>query len=269
MKMKILTSLITTVFTLWTIVCFSQNNENANELDKKYTPNAASIFNNSTKSGQEVFAGNETDIKNVFKFSPTFLLRQRVALIYEREVKKGITLNVAAGKPFGSDAFQRSFFSIGSSVTEFGTIMTPYDAMKQSIYWGSLPLMMAGCKFYFSGNTFDELYLSINYHWERLYYLLDEEVNGRRIEGENDVTFKMHAFNLGFGYTGLAGNKNNFTHEFFINFGAKLFKYTAFEETSVKSVNGFPEIVYKKNGDDQSARIMPSFNIGYMLGFGF
>lgn len=255
-------------FMLCGLFAFAQTPENANELDKKYTPNTASIFNGAGKKPSESYGGNETEIKNVIKFSPTLLLRQRAMLFYERELLESFTMHVGIGKPFGSDVFQRAFFSIGS-LTDFGTALTPGQVTGESTYWGSFPSLAAGAKIYFSGSTFDEAYIEFNYRWERVDYLLNPSIDGIRIEGENDLKLKMNAFNVGFGYTALSGSSNNFTHDFYCNFGFKLFKYTTFDQVIANSVTGAKEIVYKKTGEETNARIIPSLNIGYLFGFGF
>ncbi len=253
---------------IYSVVGYAQETENANELDKKYSPNSASIFNNTQKKSGENFQTTETDVKNVIKFSPTLLLRQRVALVYERKIAENILFNIGVGKPFGNDVFQQAFFSL-SSLDELGSALHPHSVLKQSTYWGSMPLASSGIKFYFSGTAFDEAYIDFNYRWERMDFLLNSIVDARRVDGENDVKFKMNAFNFGFGYTAITGSRNNFIHDFFINFGLKTFRYTTFDLITVKGTNGANEIVFKKTGNETKARIVPALNIGYSFGFGF
>lgn len=248
-------------------VVHSQAPENGNELDRQYAPNPSSIFNNTQKKSYESY-DNSTSIKNVIKFSPTLLLRQRAALFYEREMFRGVSANIGIGKPFGNDIFQNAFFSLGS-VFNYSSSLSPGDVVGNGTYWGSYPSLSLGLKVYFLGETFDETYMEFNYRWERVDYLLDASVGGTRVDGENDVAFKMNGFNMGFGYTGLTGSNKNFTHEIYCNFGFKLFKYTTFDRVNVKSVTGGTETVYRKTGDESSGRILPSLNMGYIFGFGF
>lgn len=240
-----------------------------NELDNKYTPNASSIFNTMKKSGDGISPSNvDITFKQGIKFYPFTLFRQKVYMSYEREIVKGFAVDLGVGKSFGNDLLQNVFLTSLSSF-DVNNVLTPENALGNSTYNGSWPLLSGGVKIYFTGNTFEEAFMEVNYRYEKTNYLLNTTIDGNRIDGENDLVFNMQAFNVGFGYTGVSGSKNNFIHQFYLNFGAKLFNYTRYDQQSVKKFNGSGnEVIYVKSAETLSVRIIPAVNIGYCFGFG-
>ncbi len=241
-----------------------------NELDDKYTPNASSMFNNLVKKAYDENSYIEIEFKNVAKFCPTLLTRQKVFFCYERALYKGLVGVGGIGKAFGKDIFQNAFIASGLSRFSDGSSLEPKDAMATASYLGSSPLLHLGAKLYFSGTAFEEAFFEMNYRRERIDYLLPQLINGNIVDGENDIQFKMNAFSVGFGFTSVSGDKNNFVHEFFINFGLKSFKFTHYDFLNVQNpVTLKNELTYRKADDFLSVRILPSLNIGYALGFGW
>ena len=263
--------LLAVVFLLNALLVKSQQPEAPkNELDAKYTPNASSIFNTMKKSGDGISPSNvDISFKQAVKFYPFTFFRQKVYLSYERELFKGLSLDLGVGKAFGTDFLQNTFLTSFSSFKE-SNVLDPTSVFDNSSYTGSWPLLSAGAKVYFSGTTFEEAFMEFNYRYERTNYLLNNTIGSSRIDGENDMVFNMQNFNVGFGYTGISGAKNNLVHQFYFNFGAKLFNFTRYDIQSVKKFNGSGnEIIYVKSSEMVSVRIIPAINIGYCLGFGF
>lgn len=252
-------------------VCTGQTELPKNELDNKYTPNASSMFNNLVKKSYDQNSYTEVEFKNAVKYFPIALARQKVFFTYERALYKGLVVSGGLGKAFGRDVFQNAFLT--SSLSGFNeiTYMSPDDALTNATYLNSRPFIQLGGKIYFSGNAYEEMFMEINYRRERINYLLSPMIGSNRIEGENDLAFKMNAFSLGFGYTGVSGEKNNIVHEIYFNFGFKTFKFTQYDLVGIQNpVTLKNELIYRKVADSFiSARIVPTINIGYCFGFGW
>lgn len=240
-----------------------------NGFDEKYSPAQNSIFNNTRKKNQDSPSGS-IDIKNSIKFCPTMLFRQKAVFFYEREITSGLAVNVGLGKAFGKDVIESLFFD------EFSTNSVPYtlspgEMLVNGEHDGSSPFLSVGLRLYYSGSTFDGGFIDIGYRRETMNYMLPATINSNRVEGSRSASFKMNGFSFGYGYTAITGNKNNITHEFFMNFGIKLFEYTKFDEIQVVSSTnyGSTETVYRKTSTTLPARIAPAVNMGYSFGFGF
>ena len=238
-----------------------------NELDDKYTPNASSMFNNLVKKAYDENAYVEIEFKNVARFCPTMLIREKVFFAYERTLYKGLVGVAGIGKAFGKDVLQNSYFAIFSNSDN--NILNPNQGTIGT-YLGSMPLLHAGIKIYFSGTAFEDAFFELNYRRERMDYLLPPIVNGNSVDGENDIQFKMNAFSIGFGFTSVGGEKSNIVHDFYINFGLKSFNYNQYDLVSViNPVNAKLENFYRKSDTYAKTRIVPSLNIGYAFGFGW
>lgn len=245
-------------------------NERDNELDKKYTPPQNSIFNNLNVKNNQSSSGSEVEIKNAIKFCPTLLLRQKVAFFYEREITKGFSFNVGLGKGFGSDIFERTVLDI-LSIDDKSEYLKAGRLLKNSKYDDSSPLISAGVRIYYSGKSFDRGFVDFNCRTERVDYILNStKIDGYTIEGSNKLSFSVNAFTFGFGHTFISGQKNNITHELFMNFGIKFFKFPEYKRfDNVVSQYGITETIYRRTNAEVTARILPSFNMGYVFGFGF
>lgn len=235
-----------------------------NEQDKKYTPNASSIFNNLNKAKES--GSSSTTIKNLVKFCPTMILRQKVMFYYERQLMDNFTINFGVGKAFGDDFLQRSFF-VSKELSDDGNKLSSYVLLSNSKFDKSTPYLYGGARIYFSSTTFDEGFIEVAYRNENLEYLLNTEVNGYRVDGSNRAKFKMNAFSFGYGFIEMVGPKNNFCHELYINFGIKYFRYTQFDKVPTSVVNS--QYVYQKTNLEQKVRVLPAINVGYCFGFGF
>lgn len=247
-------------------------NERDNELDKKYTPPLNSIFNNLNAKTNKSSSGNDVEIKNAIKFCPTLVLRQKVVFFYEREITKGFSINAGLGKAFGEDVFEKTFFDEFSLADNYeGKYLSAGALLENSKRDDSSPLISIGFRIYFSGKSFDGGFVDFNYRNERVDYVLNSTtVNSYRIEGSNRASFKINAFSFGFGHTFVGGQKNNITHELFLNFGIKLIKFPEYKKfDNVVSQFGNTETVYRRTAAEVSARILPAFNMGYVFGFGF
>jgi hypothetical protein len=240
-----------------------------NDLDDKYTPNASSMFNNLVKKAYDENSYVEIEFKNAVKFWPIMLAREKAFFTYERTVVKGLVGVAGIGKGFGQDVFQKVYFAIGDP--ENGSAMTINQALNNSSYLGSTPLLHLGAKLYFTGTAFEDGFVEFNYRHERVDLLLPTIVNGTNIDGENDVRMKMNGFSVGLGFTSVSGEKSNFVNEFYINLGFKSFNFTQYDLVSVQNpISGKNELFFRKASDTYSnARILPSFNVGYALGFGW
>ena len=246
-------------------------NERDNELDKKYTPPQNSLFNNLNIKNNQSSSGNDVEIENAIKFCPTLLLRQKVVFFYEREITKGFSINAGLGKAFGEDLFEKAFLELFSNNYE-NKQLSAGDLLASAKYDDSSPFISVGFRIYYSGNSFDGGFVDFNYRYERLDYILNPTISngGYRIEGSNRASFKINAFSFGFGHTFVGGQKNNITHELFLNFGIKLIKFPEYKKfDNVVSQFGNTETVYRRTTAESSARILPSFNMGYVFGFGF
>jgi len=66
----------------------------------------------------------------------------------------------------------------------------------------------------------------------------------------------------------VSGEKSNFTHDFFISFGIKAFKYTEYDVVTPAGLNANP-VYQKSTSGTVSAKVLPALNMGYAFGFGF
>jgi hypothetical protein len=250
-------------------ITFAQDKQQAEgDQDKKYTPNPSSIFNSMNKKRED---GGSSDIiiKNMFSYCPTALFRQKAMFFYQRDMGQGIVVNLGLGKAFGDDVLQQILLA-AKSLGADNTSLTPYDMLDNSTYYSSTPYYYFGMRYYFSGNAFEDGFVDLAYRHESMEYLLNPTINSTRVAGSNSVNFKMNAFSFGYGYTILTGRKNNFSHEFFINFGIKYFKYTNFETVKYQNpLTQTAEDVYVKSVFEKSLIIYPAINMGYSFGFGF
>jgi hypothetical protein len=237
-----------------------------NEFDKKYTPAPNSFFNELTPKNKSSNSYTSVEIKNSIKFCPTQIFRQKVTFFYEVQLNRGLSFNFGLGKAFGVDVFEQFFFEGFSSQYE-PKVLLPGDILMNSRYNGSSPAVSTGMRIYFSGKAFDGGFVDLNYMYSRMDYILKPEINSRRIEGSPNVSFKMNSFSFGFGHTSVTGHKNNITHELFMNFGIKLFKYPKYDE--IESTSTIYETYYRRTSIELDGRILPAFNMGYVFGFGF
>ena len=251
---------------------FAQNELPKNDLDSKYTPNPSSIFNNLVKKSYDENSYTEIEFKQLVKFCPTMLARQKVCFFYEREIVKGFVGTAGIGKAFGRDVFQNGFFTLNLSSFSNPLLLSPQDALSNCSYLNSWPLLFVGGKIYFSGTSFDEVFFEFNYKNERMNYVLSPTIQSARIDGEDDITFKMNAYSIGFGFTVVGGNKSNVVHELFFNVGLKTFKFTEYDLLSIPnpvSISPKNDLVYRKTDSFAKTRIIPTLNIGYSFGFGW
>jgi hypothetical protein len=235
------------------------------EMDTKYTPNATTVCNNLLKKNNSSTGTGDQAFKNNIQFCVTALMRQKLLFLYDFDLGKGFTISAGVGKAFGKDVFQNGYLSFNRSSLDT-KVLDPGNIFLYSTYSGSSPLLQAGLKLYFDGSSFDGGYVNVLYRHEVLNYTLNTEVGTFPVnDPDNSVSFKMNAFSFGFGFTSLTGNKDNLTHDFFINIGIKYFSYTTFEQFS--NPGFIPE--YRRQPFDSKAKIMPAVNIGYNFGFGF
>ncbi|MBA2610597.1 MAG: hypothetical protein H0U95_01410 [Bacteroidetes bacterium] len=234
-----------------------------NEFDKKYTPAQNSLFNELNPKNKTSNSYTSVEIKNSIKFCPTQIFRQKVTFFYEVQINRGLSFNFGLGKAFGVDVFEQFFFD-GLSDQYEPNVLLPGDLLMNSRYNGSSPIVSTGMRIYYSGKAFDGGFVDLNYRYSRMDYILKPEVSGRRIEGSQSMSFKMNSFSFGFGHTFVTGHKNNITHEIFMNLGIKLFKYPKYDQ-----VESMYETYYRRSSAELNGRILPSFNMGYVFGFGF
>lgn len=248
----------------------SQTQLPPNELDNKYTPNGSSIFNNAVKKSYDKNSYDEIEFIQVVKYCPTMLARQKVCFLYERSFAKGFVATGGLGKAFGRDIFQDGFFVLGLSRFSNNSVLSPEDALSNSTYLSSRPLVQLGAKYYFNNVSFEEAYFEINYRRERMTYLLEPTINSIRVDGENDVVFKMNGFSMGFGITILGGTKNNIVNELFLNFGIKTIRFTQYDALSVLNpISNRNDLIYRRTNEYLNTRIVPTINVGYSIGFGW
>lgn len=233
-----------------------------NDLDQKYTPNTNSVFNTAFTKGS---GSSGVDIRNSLKFCPTFVIRQKLVFFYERSLGKGLALHFGAGKAFGTDIVQNAGFLL--TTFEAPRTLSPNDIITYSDYTSSSMMISVGPKLYFSGDNFDGSYIELYYRRERMNYTLKDRVHGFPIEGGYEAVFKMNAFGFGYGFHSVTGAHDNITHDFFMQFGMKLFQFSEFtEETSSSSISS---TYYSKSNLLVPVRMVPAINVGYSFGFGF
>lgn len=240
-----------------------------NDLDKKYQPSENSIFNKS-KRKSEISRTGLIELNNCIKFSPTAILSRKILFLYERQIVDGFTFNLGVGKAFDADRVSRILFSEFTDRSG-EMIMYPASVITNSEYDESSVLLQGGLRFYYSGQTYDEGYIEINFRQETMNYILNSKVDGYKVEGSRVVKMVMKMYNFGYGYTLVAGKNNNFIHDFFLNFGINYCKYTRFSlvESNTPFNNGYYDMVYRGTTSFPVVRLLPFINVGYAFGFGF
>lgn len=236
-----------------------------NEQDKKYTPPVGSAFND--LGVRRPSDSEPVRVRNVLKFVPTAMFRQKILFTYERDISKGFVAGFWLGKSFGRDFLQQlAIMTLGSS--DSYDVIDGSTLILQSKYTGSSPFVNVHLRGYFSGDVFDGSFVELGYSHERTDYLVEESVNGYLVSGDRKAEFKMNMLTLSFGATLESGN---FCHEFFVNMGVKLFRHTQFQKyqyntgTATYPIN--QEYYLKTN--NLSEIITPAFSVGYSLGLGF
>lgn len=237
------------------------------ELDKKYTPNENSPFNLAQIKRDGGITEPEITFANSLKYCPTMLIRRKLYFSYERRLFKPLTLTIGAGKAFGGDFIQGTYLGaeglLGGSSNNVVDLSTLYV---YSNYYDSGFLLSAGLRLYFSGIAFDEGFVEFFYRHETLDYLLENNVSGYPVIGDNRLEYNMNSFSLGYGYQFTSGKKNKFTHEFALNTGYKFFTYTQFDKISTSGSSPYKIV---RSNNVISAKLFPTINLSYSLGFGF
>lgn len=270
--MKFAHTLLTFIFiTAFSVLLHSQENaEDPNvKLDKKYTPNQNSVFSITAKRKGGSESSAEITIRNLIKFCPTALFRQKALLYYDFDLIDGLALTAGIGKSFGEDYLQKIYLTGG-----FGDLTSPklslYTLFDNATYTGSSIFLSGGLKYYFSGKTFDENFMAFNYSRERMDYTLNATIDNRIVTGDDKVvSFKVNSFSFGYGFTSLSGPRNNFCHEFFMGCGVRFINYSEIDMMNNVSGPYAPNPTYYKTGAELKTRIFPSVNISYLFGFGF
>lgn len=239
-----------------------------NEFDKKYSPPPNSIFNKTNKKNNESSGSSEITIKNSIKFSPTMLARQKVGFFYERSITDGFSATFGLGKAFGRD-FIEAVGMDAFTLEDYSSNTATPGSLLQGTYNSSSPFLSAGLRLYYSGETFDGGYVDLFYRHESTEYIIGNQLDGYRVEGSRIAEFKMNSFNFGFGFSGVSGNKGNITHDFFMSMGIRMYQYTKYDRLDVPTVTGSTETIYRYGGTSLTARVAPSVNICYSIGFGF
>ena len=272
MKLKTFTCLVLICLIFQVSISFGQAVIIDNEMDKKYTPNQSSLFNNLIKKSNDNSSSSTTEItfSNTIRFTPTMLFRQKVFVTYDRKLYDGLALSLGIGKSFGIDYFQ----NLNIDIQDFNTTNNALNASEivnqlNSTLDGGSPLLHASLKVYFRGTAFSESYMEFGYRYERLDYTLNPTVNSIKVEGRATASFKMSALSFGYGYSWAGGSSGKITHDFYINTGIKFFNYTSFDKFHIGTGSQHSDYVYRAGVVDLSFKIIPSINMGYAFGFGF
>ncbi len=249
---------------------YAQSSITESELDKKYTPNESSVFNNlRAKNNGPADRVTEVTFRNNIKFCPTILLRQKLFLNYEIKAYDGIAFALGFGKSFGNDYFQSLNIATQSFNSNSDLVLNPDEILLNSTFASSDFLLHGGVKIYYSGKAFDGGYMEFNYRREKIDYTLFPNINGIKIDGDNLAEFKMRAYTFGYGYSWISGNNGKVSQDFFINIGIKLFNYSKFERIETNTGSLSSSYAYTASGETANFKIIPSVNIGYSFGFGF
>ncbi|HQQ93984.1 MAG TPA: hypothetical protein PLQ93_05480 [Bacteroidia bacterium] len=241
----------------------------SNDLDFKYQPNSNSIFNRANTRNDKESADQGKHFSNVVKFHATALFRQKILFSYNRKISGNLVGEISLGQAFGPDFFQNAYMSV--FLNNYGTnqILSLYDLMPLCSYSSSSPYIGAGLRIYMQDDCFEGSYVSLQYRREKAEYLLDKLNSGYAVTGSNIAQFRMTGFSLAYGYTWFSGKSNTVFNEFEMGFGIKFFEYTEFGVDD--SNNTYPNYTtyYYNTGNTQTAKIIPSFNLSYAIGFGF
>ncbi len=244
---------------------FSQENE----LDKKYTPPTNSIFNNLFKKNTNSSNSNsEITAKNSVGFIMTALLRQKVVFNYQRELYKGLTLSTSLGKAFGKDIIQSVGFQI--SETDFSpNNLTSTQLMSAASFDESSLYFNGGIRYYYSGKSFEDGYLDLNFSHERFQYVLTKNVGGYEVRGSGKAEFIMNGFSAGLGQVFAIGTNNNVFHDIYIGAGVNFFKYSKFEKVDQQNTSGYSQQPYYNSTSAYLNAKLFSLYLRYTLSFGF
>lgn len=232
-----------------------------NELEKKYTPNSNSIFNDLQRKQSEISGGSSSSFKNAIKFTPTALLRQKVLFWYERELFSKFTVNLGVGKPFGKDIMQQVWFALFNEFTPRTDYVAVGKMQENGNFSGSGLTLAIAPRIYFDG-AFEDSFFELVYMHERVDLMLQENQPplNAPIKGNKNVSFEMNSLSLNWGITWRAGRKEKLVNDFIIGLGAKYFTYDAFY--------AYPSY-YQKSGHRLNTILFACASFGYSLGFGF
>lgn len=260
------------VYTYLLALISSLSFSQVNDLDNQYTPPSNSVFNTDPNIKNLSNHNNgHSDLKNMIKFVPTMLFRQKAALFYEREIFKTVVVNVGVAKAFGEDVFQKTYLATFSSFNSTDLNLSPEEIYSNSTWKTTTPMFCAGVRAYLSDYNFEDSFVELYYRNEKTSYLLNDSyvTSINYISSDKTVNYKMHAIAFGYGYSSVFGPKNNFSHEMFVTFGIKFIYYDQIIKKQIYT-NGYgPNQSYEKTGTTLTTRILPSVSIGYAFGFGF
>lgn len=257
-----------------------------NDLDKLYTPDKNSVFNNEAGSGSQAKnkTVNEINISNAVKFNFGLLVRNTAAFFWERKIANQFTIQPGIGVCYGKDRLMQE---IGGDMD-----MTPYVSRSGTVPFGSLlkqgnfrgvnlfasfAFRLYTGNYYYGGETFQSGYFEVNVRYSSMnvdilttapsssgsstgsnYYIL----------GNPTVNFRTESYYFIYGYQFCTTGKTKTTHDFYCGAGFRSIKYDSFALDNSQQYSGSVGYTYISTGT-RAAALIPSLVAGYVLGFGF
>lgn len=263
----------------------------SNDLDKLYTPDKNSIFNNKGGSDGKSREGNELNIKNVVKFNMGLLVRNTAGFYWERKIADKITIQPGIGMCYGKDklmTFLGGEANMTPSLSSSNTV--PFGELLQQGYFRDMNLFSSfafrfySANYYNSDETFQSGYLELNVRYSAMNLNYRSETynqnsygyyNGSSYFMPNSSTASFHTFSFYsiYGYQTCTTGRIKTTHDFYIGAGIRSTSYSSYTLNEKYPVlDQYGQVVYVsayvKSGHRESA-LIPSFVAGYVFGFGF
>ncbi len=282
--MKNVQTLFLVLFLLCGSLVFSQTHKTEeatglpNDLDGKYTPDKASLFNSSTDASSSS-KGDGTSIKNVISFDITNLARSTASFYYERALNKIIAAQVGMGAMFNKDEIQQTFIPVGlaifnSNQNNYGSnSISLTDVLKNSSYNSSGIFLAGGLKLYVSGTAPKGVYFQVGVTYAVSNLLFNSSTYNSYysypVSGPPNIAVKNLNFNFTWGYQFVVGvGKVKFVNTVYAGIGIKKISYNGISETTTTNSNGNTVYSYMVDANPSTV-VVPSMIIGFSLGVGW
>ena len=270
-------------FVLFAVTACMQNaSAQSNDLDKQYTPDKNSVFNNKSSASSGKGEEDISDINNAFKFNIGLLIRSTAAFFWERKISSGITIQPGLGVCYSKDKLM-GILGEDFNITPSTSSVPLASLIAQGTSTGTNLFLSCAFRFYFSNYYGNEIFQSGYFEMNGRYSPMELKIysnmnstssnyNSYKIADDPRINLHIFSFYTIYGYQFCTAGKIKTTHDFYCGVGIRSIGFDAFQSTTRNVYDQYgnltQETVHVKSGARESA-LLPSFVLGYAFGFGF
>jgi hypothetical protein len=249
---------------------------NTNDLDGQFTPKGSGPLSADSKTSKSGSSGSRLDgdyPKNIVKFLPTLLSRSIFALNYERNFAENFSLVGGLGFNYNKDLIF-SLLGTGNDFTDtyIKTEVESAEVLKTSTHVGPSLYFNVAPKFMIENYWNDGTsYVQIEYsHYaNKMNFQFDESNNSSNLQymisGSPSIKYSHNIYALKFGFLDITDTKLITSHEIWLSFGYRSYKYTPVTITETQS---YPSVTKYEYRVSQSEAIKQNLYIGFGYSFG-